>query len=242
LLTQQQTEGFKQRLLDMREHMLNRIDNYNNDERGGGLGLSMDESIEELSSYDNHPGDIGTEMFERSKDLALKGDAMLTVRAIDDALEKMQEGRYGVCEVCGKEISTERLDAVPYTTQCVDCKSRDEHLPKSHERTAEEDVLDVPFSRSWKDNEDYNGFDGEDAWETVARWNEHADRAQAGSYYGDEEMIAEEHLETFADPDSIPYEIGDDGVIYESFRGPDDESAPYEKIDIGYQHGDGKDR
>ena len=231
MLTHQQMDTFKQRLLEMRENILNRIETIDNDEIGGGLGLSMDESIEELSNYDNHPADVGSEVFERSKDLALKGDAMLTVRAIDDAVEKMGTGNYGVCEVCGSEIPFDRLDAVPYTTQCIDCKSKDEHLLKPHERTAEEDVLENPFSRSWKDHEDYNGFDGEDAWETVARWNEHADRSQAGSYYGDEEMLVEEHQETFTDPDSIPYEVGEDGVIYESFGGFDDDSAPFDDID-----------
>lgn len=231
MLTQQQNDTFKQRLMEMRQNISDRIETINNDEVGGGLGLSMDESIEELSNYDNHPADVGTEVFERSKDLALKGDAMLTIRAIDDALDKMENGRYGVCEVCGTAIPLERLEAVPYTTQCVNCKSEDEQLPKSHERTAEEDVLENPFSRSWKDNEDYNGFDGEDAWETVARWNEHADRSQAGSYYGDEELIVEEHQDTFTDPDSVPYEIDKEGVIYESFGGFDDDSPPFDNVD-----------
>ncbi|AQS59044.1 TraR/DksA C4-type zinc finger protein [Desulforamulus ferrireducens] len=232
MITEQQTQDFKQRLLEMRADTLNFIQTLNNDDRGGGLGLSLDESIEELASYDNHPADVGTEVFERSKDLALKGDAMLTVRAIDDALTKLANGQYGLCEVCGKEIPLERLEAVPYTTQCVDCKAKDENLPQSYERTAEEDVLEKPFARSWQDDADYNGFDGEDAWETVARWNEHADRSQAGSYYGDEEMINEEHLDTFTDPDSVPYEIGADGIIYESFRGLDDEGLSYDRIDI----------
>ncbi len=228
MITQQQTQDYQQRLLQMRGNILNRIQTINKDETGrGGLGFSLGESIEELSSYDNHPADLGTEMFERSKDLALKGDAKLTVQAIDDALSKLAAGQYGLCEVCGKEISADRLDAVPYTTQCVDCKARDEHLPQDQERPVEEDVLANPFARSWKDGEDYNGFDGEDAWEIVARWNEDADRSQAGSYYGDEEMI-EEHLYPSQNPDSIPYEIGEDGVIYKSFRGVDDESAPYE--------------
>nr|WP_143147772.1 TraR/DksA C4-type zinc finger protein [Desulforamulus hydrothermalis] len=228
MLTEQQLAVFKQRLQKMRQHMQNRINNYNNQERGGGLGLSTDESLEELSSYDNHPADLGSEMFERSKDLALKGDAKFILLAVEDALAKLETGRYGICEVCGREIPPARLEAVPYTTQCSRCKSKDESLPRPRERTAEEDVLADPFSRAWRDNEDYNGFDGEDAWETVARWNEHADRSQAGSYYGDEELINEEHTESFTDPDSVPYEV-DDGVFYQSFREFADERTPLEK-------------
>ena len=233
MITQQQTQEFKERLLKMKEDILNRIQTINYDETGGGgLGFSMSDSIEELASYDNHPGDLGTEMFEREKDLGLKVDAMLTVRSIDDALTKLAAGQYGLCEVCGQEISAARLSVVPYTTKCVACKAREENLPNPPVRPVEEEVLENPFARSWKDDEDYNGFDGEDAWESVAIWNEHAERAQAGSYYGDEEMIVEEHLDTFEDPNSVPYEIDEDGVIYESFRGLDDESSPYDRIEI----------
>lgn len=227
MLTPEQLAKFKNELLAMRGNMLERIEGMNE----GGMGESMSSSISELSTYDNHPGDVGTEMFERGKDFALREDAMTMVGAIDDALDKMAAGKYGLCEVCHKEISPARLAAVPYTTQCIDCKSRDEHLPKPHERTAEEDILEVPFARTWKDDDNYNGFDGEDAWESVAIWNEHAEWSQAGSYYGDKEMIVEEHLDTFEDPDLVPYEIDEEGVIYESFKGVDDESSPYERID-----------
>jgi len=230
LLTVQQTESFKKRLMDMRDHLLDRIERFNDT----GMGDSMSKSTGELSTYDNHPGDVGSEMFERGKDFALREDAITTIGAIDDALSKIDNGRYGRCEVCGRDIPVKRLAAVPYTTQCVDCKSRDEQLPKSHQRTAEEDVLDIPFARSWQDDdkEDFIGFDGEDSWESVAVWNEHADRSRAGSYYGDQEMREEEVLDNYDDPDNIPYFIDKEGVIYQDFRGFDDESSPYETIDL----------
>ncbi|MGC9188260.1 MAG: TraR/DksA family transcriptional regulator, partial [Sulfurihydrogenibium sp.] len=41
------------------------------------------------------------------------------LKAIDDALERIKNGTYGVCEVCGKEIEEERLQAVPWTTLCI---------------------------------------------------------------------------------------------------------------------------
>jgi RNA polymerase-binding protein DksA len=41
------------------------------------------------------------------------------LRAIDDALERIKNGTYGICEVCGKEIEEERLQAVPWTTLCI---------------------------------------------------------------------------------------------------------------------------
>lgn len=215
MLTQDQLDNFKNTLINMRKHTLDRIEGIDD----GGLGKSVSESIGELSTYDNHPADVGTEDFERSKDFALRGDAMIVVGAIDSALDRMEEGKYGICEACGKEIPIERLEAVPYTTQCVDCKSRDEHLPKPHQRTAEEDVLEPPFSRTWKDNDlEYNGFDGEDSWESVAAWNEHAGESMAGSYYGDDELSDEHNIGAGEPIDEIPYFIDEEGVIYQDFK------------------------
>jgi DnaK suppressor protein len=42
------------------------------------------------------------------------------------ALEKIKDGTYGVCEECGKEIEAERLDAMPVTSLCIECKKREE--------------------------------------------------------------------------------------------------------------------
>ncbi|RYD04613.1 hypothetical protein N752_14665 [Desulforamulus aquiferis] len=108
MLTRQQLDDYKYRLMNMRDHMLDRIERFNDT----GLGDSMSKSTSELSTYDNHPADVGTEMFERSKDFALREQAMLTVGAIDDALEKMNNGQYGKCEVCGKDINPDSL--MPY--------------------------------------------------------------------------------------------------------------------------------
>jgi YteA family regulatory protein len=80
-----------------------------------GLNTAMDDSLSELSTYDNHPADIGTEMFERSKDFALRERAMVDLVAVDNALDRIENGNYGVCDVCGEEIALERLEAKPST-------------------------------------------------------------------------------------------------------------------------------
>jgi len=56
------------------------------------------DSINELSMYDNHPADIGTETFERSKDIGLKDLAQRQIKEINDALGRITEGNYGICE------------------------------------------------------------------------------------------------------------------------------------------------
>lgn len=225
---------FKQRLLDERKQLTERI-NFIDEQ---GLGVSLEDSTSELSTYDNHPADIGSEVFERSKDFALRESAMLTVTAIDDALKKIKKGTYGNCDVCGKEIALERLEAIPSTTICRDCKEAEEKIPHRDERPAEEDVLGKPFARTFNDATGDIEYDGEDAWQEVARYSESTDEwSRGGFYYGYSEFDIVEDRGAVEEVDNIPYEVGDDGVFYKNFRGVDDESAPAEKIDAGIEHG-----
>ena len=120
----------------------------------------------ELSSYDNHPADDATELYEREKDLALYEHAKQELKEIDNALQTMEQGQYGTCEVCGKDIPFERLQAIPTTTFCV------EHSPSqqtSHNRPIEEEVLMPPFGQFDFDNRKESvAYDAEDTWQEVA--------------------------------------------------------------------------
>ncbi|ALS27372.1 TraR/DksA C4-type zinc finger protein [Paenibacillus cisolokensis] len=133
-----------------------------------GLADSLREETGELSAIDNHPADVGSEMFERGKDVALLEKDDLRLRRIDAALHAISEGTYGRCLTCGEAIPYERLEAVPDTLYCKKHSPRQE---VSLRRPAEEDMLDNPFGRSSMDEESsYNGFDGEDAWQIVESW------------------------------------------------------------------------
>ena len=184
------------------------------------LGEPMQEAVSELSSYDNHPADLGSEMFERSKDLSLKQLTQIQVSKINDALSKIESGSYGKCDNCGKEINVERLEAMPSSTMCIDCKAAEEVLPDRHIRPIEEDVIAPPFggqthdssARELGDAEDENEFDGEDAWQQLTPFGEHAPDAGAGSYYGG--MDYDEDKGYVEDVDHLPYEKGEDGMFY----------------------------
>ena len=82
----------------------------------------------ELSSAagDQHLADHASEMFDREVDESLEDNAELIVREIDDALERIDAGTYGVCVRCGQPIPEERLTAVPYAVLCVPCKREEE--------------------------------------------------------------------------------------------------------------------
>ncbi len=210
---QAQIEHLRKKLLKERKHQQERIKGINE----GGLGESMDNSFGELSTVDNHPADIGSEVFERSKDLVLKEQARYVIQAIDNALAAMEKGTYGKCEMCGQEIPYERLEAVPYTTVCVDCKAENESK-FGHSRPVEEDVLKPPFERSFNDYTDKNFYDGEDTWQEVAR---HSLSYEIYPEYEidsiDPEGDQRELQSAVEEVETVPYEV-DDGVFYESYQ------------------------
>lgn len=155
---------FRRRLLEAKQQYAGEVERLN----AWGLGQSMSEAYEEMSLYDNHPADAGTEMFEREKDLGLRSNAQRMLMEIDHALARMDRGQYGICEWCGRAIPEERLEAFPMTTLCVECKARREAPPDPFRRPIEEKVLFPPFGRPRRAGEEYAGYDGEDAWQDVA--------------------------------------------------------------------------
>ncbi|MCL2336567.1 MAG: TraR/DksA family transcriptional regulator [Firmicutes bacterium] len=183
----------------------------------GVLNTSLADSLEELSAYDQHPADIATEVFERTKEVSLRRDVQIRLNAIDHALTCLDKGNYGQCDICGRDIPVARLEALPYTTQCVDCHSHyAEALSRGPARPPEEDVLEPLLTGSTGQQEIM--YDPEDAWQDLAQWQEHSPHSGAGSYYGgdsgDEEAVGYTEL-----VDHIPYEVGEDGMFYEETGG-----------------------
>ena len=77
------------------------------------------ESLSELSSSDQHPGDIGSETFEREKDLSILEQVEAELADVAHALERLDQGTYGTCEACGQPIGEERLEALPAARFCL---------------------------------------------------------------------------------------------------------------------------
>ncbi len=73
--------------------------------------------------FDEEGGEGGTANVDREIDLYLSAQARATVVEIDRALQKIEDGTYGVCEQCGEVIPDARLQALPYAALCVTCKS-----------------------------------------------------------------------------------------------------------------------
>jgi RNA polymerase-binding transcription factor DksA len=87
-----------------------------------GLRPSTDEQgdLAALSSADQHPADTGTELSDRTAALALLEQIEAELRDLEDAGRRLEAGVYGHCEVCGREIPDERLQAEPATRWCID--------------------------------------------------------------------------------------------------------------------------
>ncbi|MGA2259307.1 MAG: TraR/DksA family transcriptional regulator [Thermoguttaceae bacterium] len=70
--------------------------------------------------------DVGTEAFEQELTLNLLGNDKGVLEQIEAALKRIENGSFGRCEGCGKEIPKARLEAIPYAALCVKCASRQE--------------------------------------------------------------------------------------------------------------------
>lgn len=157
-------EGQKRRLAGRMEGMWR---SGLEDAETGGIG--------ELSLYDQHPADLGSELAARQTDFGLQQNIERLLEQVEKALKRIDEGTYGRCERCGRPISKERLEAIPYASTCVDCQEemdgeRAQGGSADSDRPVEETVTAPPFGRTFRDGDDYAAYDGEDTWQDVARY------------------------------------------------------------------------
>jgi len=198
-------EKLRQRLLAEKDRLISAISRLEET----GIGDTMADSVGELSMYDNHTADVGDVMFERSKDVALRDNEHVLLEEIEAALDKINDGTYGVCTDCGRPIDSERLEALPWATRCMDCQQERDHVDPTP-RPLEEEVLAPPFHRTFLDTgqSDFVGFDGEDALQSVLKWGS-SDTPQdiPGSYdYKALWPNSNEHQGLVDPADSIPVE------------------------------------
>ncbi|MEA2388137.1 MAG: hypothetical protein QOG41_910 [Thermoleophilaceae bacterium] len=89
-------------------------------ERREELARNGEGMKDELADYDQHPADSGTETFEAELDETTLIILDEEERRVAEARKAVEEGRYGVCIECGKEIPAARLEAIPETVRCVE--------------------------------------------------------------------------------------------------------------------------
>lgn len=156
MLTSNEKQKLKEELLKLEEQELK-------NEKSTKQDASIKETSGELSMYDNHPADMGTALFDREKDRALNEHAQSELGKIQTALEAIDNESYGTCEVCQKDISYERLLAIPYTTVCV------EHA-KMIEQSVEEDTALNEVENPFESTKNPRAIDYENSFEEVAEF------------------------------------------------------------------------
>ncbi|MFZ2063393.1 MAG: TraR/DksA family transcriptional regulator [Candidatus Binatus sp.] len=117
----------REQLLEMKAKLLAEIDSTLRAEREGNKDEGMD-------TYD-----LASEERDREINFILSDRERVKLKQIDDALERMDEGTYGVCESCGLEIAEERLEAMPFSRLCRDCQQDEEREAKSQRRPADDE-------------------------------------------------------------------------------------------------------
>lgn len=111
------TDLARQRLADERERLTGVRAAFDEEHL---TDQSENDSVGELSSYDQHQADMGTETFEREKDMSILEQVEAELADVEHALRRLDDGTYGTCEVCGKEIAEERLEAMPAARLCLE--------------------------------------------------------------------------------------------------------------------------
>ncbi len=117
-MSKEDLEYFKNLLLEKRKKVQQNLEYL----RSIILDGSTKEASGDHSSYTYHMADQGTDAMEREKAFLFVTRDEKYIKQIDDALERIENGTYGVCRVTGKLISRERLEAVPTTTISFEAK------------------------------------------------------------------------------------------------------------------------
>jgi DnaK suppressor protein len=118
IMQKKSKENFKKHLTKRLEDLLN---------QAGDTVSGMTETKENFPD----PADRAALEADRNFMLRIRDREAKLIKKIKAALERIENGTYGICESCGEDITLKRLKARPVTTQCIDCKSKEEALEKA---------------------------------------------------------------------------------------------------------------
>lgn len=114
--------GFKKIILKKKDEILEEIKHISEDT----LKKSQKEASGDISGYTYHMADVATDTYDREFSLSLASNERKVIYELDDALKKIEEGTFGICEDCQNLISKNRLKAVPQARLCINCQEKRE--------------------------------------------------------------------------------------------------------------------
>ena len=113
-LTKVEIEKFRKRLEDMKKQLTQTLQ----------VSTAEVKKPDEATGYSQHQADQGTDNLDLRINLEVTSHEMHLLRQVEHALEKIQEGTYGVCDISGDEIPKKRLDAMPYAATTVQTQEK----------------------------------------------------------------------------------------------------------------------
>jgi DnaK suppressor protein len=123
-MTQTKLQPYLQTLMQMRQDLLARIAQ----QRGGQVSRA-DVAFAHFDHTQYDPGEINT---ERDIEFAINENETAQLQSIDEALKRISQGVYGLCEECGVSMPRERLLAAPQATRCLACQTIFETAHAAH--------------------------------------------------------------------------------------------------------------
>lgn len=121
-LSKKDLSDFKKIILSRKEEILEGIKHISEDT----LKKSQKDAAGDISGYTYHMADVATDTYDREFSLGIASNEREVLFELDDALKKIEEGTFGVCEDCKSLIARTRLKAVPYARLCVKCQEKRE--------------------------------------------------------------------------------------------------------------------
>ena len=112
-LTPAEIKQFQALLLSRRSEILGDVSTMENE--------TLHKNRSDLSNVPLHMADLGTDNYEQEFTLGLMDGERKVLKEIDDALQRIEEGIYGICQAKGEPISKQRLEAIPWARYCVSC-------------------------------------------------------------------------------------------------------------------------
>lgn len=121
-LNKKELDYFKKLILKIKDKILEEIKHISEDT----LKKSQKDAAGDISGYAYHMADIASDTYDREFSLGLASNERESLYEFDDALKKIEEGTFGVCEECKSLITKTRLKAIPHARLCVKCQEKKE--------------------------------------------------------------------------------------------------------------------
>ncbi|MFA7677253.1 MAG: TraR/DksA C4-type zinc finger protein [Candidatus Omnitrophota bacterium] len=124
--TKKELEKYKEKLLDLKDDIMHQMKDISEDT----LMKTQKDVSGDFSGYGLHMADVATDNYERDFNLGIVSSERRTIMEIDEALKRIEDGSYGICQMSGKPIAKTRLSAIPYAKYTKKCQEQREQEDK----------------------------------------------------------------------------------------------------------------